>query len=70
VAILLYYDGRRDLLHGLSSLFHVANGRTWIVDQDVDSQAAPLAGRVRDDLVKDGLIGKLIGVFIRFNMLE
>lgn len=58
VAILLYYDGRKALVTALKDLMQARQGISWCTD--TSAEITQFVTAFTDDLVKDGLLDKII----------
>ncbi|CAG0902070.1 unnamed protein product, partial [Darwinula stevensoni] len=66
VAVLLYYDGRRDLARALKALVQGCQGRTWTLGLSAD--LAALLGSYVDELVQEGLVSKILKLLKEMDM--
>lgn len=64
VAVLLYYDGQRALVNSLHVLLQARDGRMWTMDNS--QEVTNLITGYTDQLIEDGLVGKILGKNINF----
>ena len=62
VAVLLYFDGRKALVQSLRTLLQARTGLTWTLELPQD--VADLVDGFTDDLVKGGIVDKILGINI------
>ena len=60
-AILLYYDRKKLIVNTLKTLLLVRSGRTWVLDETIPIDFINFVNHFIDDLIKEGLIGNLLG---------
>jgi len=68
VAILLYYDGKACIVHALRMLLQARAGRTWALP-GLSTDVIAAVTSFTDLLINDGLIEKLIGLFVSFSLV-
>ena len=61
VAVLLYYDGRKSLVQSLRTLIQGRSGLNWTLE--LPEEIAELVQEFTDQLLDDGLVGKILGEF-------
>jgi nuclear pore complex protein Nup205 len=64
VAILLYYDGKVCLAQAMRTMLQARAGRTWVLP-GLSSDVIHTITSVTDQLIEEGLIGKILGKFIQ-----
>eukprot|EP00057_Strongylocentrotus_purpuratus_P025366 XP_011679840.1 PREDICTED: nuclear pore complex protein Nup205 [Strongylocentrotus purpuratus] len=68
VAVLLYYDGRCSLINALQLLIQSRRGRTWTFD--LDKEVVDLVTSFTDDLVSEGLVGKVLQFLKKMDIVK
>ena len=65
-AILLYYDSKKIMINCLKALLSARSGRTWVLDEAMPSEISHFISEYVNKLVQNGVIKKLLGIFIKF----
>ncbi|KAF8773925.1 Nuclear pore complex protein Nup205 like protein [Argiope bruennichi] len=68
VAMLLYYDGRRNLVNALQLLVQAREGRTWTLG--ISSELSAIIMKYTDQLKEEGIVTKIIDLIEKMDVTK